>query len=179
MKLSIILLFTLLANVAIAIEATPIFDKSLNKSLKISCNSAEALCEDLCQSDECSFQELPAQNSLGVSLKLSHFFQNMSRFYKRGQKVSDYKKLKTLLSSYIFVSLDAKSFLNQDFRYNSRSLRRAFKEFCPEGDQPDYPVVLFGQDSFREVGKIRYVLCEKDVYQMMFFEGGEWKLSTF
>jgi hypothetical protein len=178
MKVLMLLLALFTSNV-FAIEAQPTFDNALNKSLKISCDNGESLCDDLCQDAECSFQEVPAQNSLGVSLKVSHFFQNMSRFYKTGDKVSDIGRFKQLLKSYTYVSIDSKSFLNQDYRYNSRSLRKSFQEFCPESERPDYPVVLFSQDVFREIGKVRFVICEKNVYQMKFFEAGEWQVSDF
>ena len=71
MKKLILILLALSTN-TFAIEASPSFDQSLNKSLKITCHDGEALCDELCQNNECSFQELPAQNSLGVSLKVSY-----------------------------------------------------------------------------------------------------------
>lgn len=178
MKILILILLALSTN-TFAIEASPSFDQALNKSLKVTCHDGEALCDELCQNNECFFQELPAQNSLGVSLKVSHFFQNMSRFYKTGKIIQDHSKFKQLLKSYTFVSVDSKSFLNQDFRYNSRSLQKSFQEFCPKDDQAKHPVVLFSQDTFREVGNIRFVICENNIYEMLFYESGEWKLSEF
>lgn len=164
------------------LESNIRFDQRLYKNFDLDCVGNEWQCERLCQDQaQCSFDESPTPSSLGVSLKVSHFFQNINRYYMKGAKVVDFHQLQALLKSGNYLSLDAKSLHNQEYKYNAKTLQRMFAVLCEEQHQPlDYsPVVIFDQNFLSRVGESRYLICADEIYEMQYIQSGTWGTTNF
>lgn len=136
------------------------------------CEQGEmALCQNICfDKAECRVTENFCHNCAGTDLYLRSLFLEMGGTYQStGNKVS-LEEFANFVKGGNFITINSKSIYNFVDSYDSLNIRMRFQTLC--NFQDDYPLVFLEADAARFPGKVRYVICQSDTFDVYSMTSG-------
>lgn len=131
----------------------------------------QGLCQNLCLNEtECRVTENFCHNCAGTDLYLRSLFSEMGTTYQStGTKVS-LEEFARFVKTGNYITINSKSIYNYVDSFDSLSLRARFQTLC--GFQDDYPIVFLETDATRFPGKVRYVVCQSEKFEVFSMAAG-------
>jgi hypothetical protein len=148
-------------------EVKVTWNESREKVIQMTCSTENMRpCMQACGGyDQCIITEGLCYNCIGNDLFIVNFYKNLGLSVNgTGIKLHD-SLLYGLLRSNDFITLEANSVFNIISDYDSKSMKKKFRNLCPENTINE-PVVFAQVDRNRKPIDISFVLCDKEVYEM-------------
>ncbi|MGB0453266.1 MAG: hypothetical protein ACPGJV_06085 [Bacteriovoracaceae bacterium] len=163
---------------ALGLETNIEYNEDLRKLLSFQCEADETFCMDLCQNqNQCLIYETPTTNSIGASLRLTHFFENIGTLYLNSNETISENEMIDFLLNDGFLTIDKKSFLNLVYRYNDPILEERFLNLCPSEVDND-PIIVFEKTKNRHVNDVKYVICDDVFFKMTYLDTGFYTIQN-
>jgi hypothetical protein len=160
---SLLILLLLFPFSSFGWEAQVELTDGLEMKLKISCETEESLCKDLCENEtSCLIEAGSCNNCIGANSFISHFYREVGRlFQSTGRLLNDVDAAALLTSRSQFIFLEAQGPFNIYTGIGDLRTERHFESLC-QGQFFSRPIVLAKLDLRSRVERASHVICHGD-----------------
>lgn len=157
------------SNLVSLLSFEEFWNADLRPFLSLTCSGENTkYCSMVCTLDDqsnCSIPMPVCRDCIGTSLLVTNIFEGMGIRYRNSGRIVELSEFFTFLQKSQFVTFSSKSVYNHVDSYDSPVLRNRFKSLCSE--ETEYPIVFFEiNPKGSRLGKVRYLTCGNQVYEM-------------
>jgi hypothetical protein len=144
------------------------WNSNKERVINLSCDFDSArICLRTCMDAfECTVPEGLCYNCIGNDLFIVNFYKNLGYTINSTGNALDNSVVTDLLRSRDFITLKSNSIYNIISNYDSKSMKKKFKNLCPNSADGVDPIVFVKVDRNRKPTEIAFTLCGSEAYEM-------------